>query len=113
MLAATYINAIQAAGIGTCIKHLAANDQETDRFFVDEYISDQAFREIHLQPFEIAVRESNPWSVMTAYNKVNGCFCSSHESLLKGTLRGEWGWDGLVMSDWFGTNTIVPSLQAG
>lgn len=112
-LAAAYINAIQDAGIATCIKHYVANDQETRRFFIDEKIPDRALREIHLQPFQIAVRDSDPWSIMTAYNKVNGTFCSAHEYLLQDVLRGEWGWDGMTMSDWFGTNSIVPSVKAG
>lgn len=112
-IAAAYINTIQDAGIGACIKHFAANDQETRRFFIDEYISDRALREIHLLPFQIAIRDSNPWSLMTAYNKVNGTFCSSNELLLNDILRGEWGWDGVVMSDWFGTNSVVPSVKAG
>jgi len=112
-LAATYINTIQSANIGACIKHFVANDQETRRFFIDEQIPERALREIHLQPFQIAIRDSNPWAVMTAYNKVNGTFCSSHMEILDGILRGEWKWDGLVMSDWFGTNSIVPSVLAG
>ncbi|CAH0028948.1 unnamed protein product [Clonostachys rhizophaga] len=112
-LAGTYINSIQAAGIGACIKHFVANDQETRRFFIDEKIPDRALREIHLQPFQIAIRDSNPWSLMTAYNRVNGDFCSASDFLLQDVLRGEWGWDGLAMSDWFGTNSIVPSIKAG
>ncbi|KAI8305098.1 putative beta-glucosidase K [Colletotrichum sp. SAR11_59] len=112
-LAAQYINTIQAAGIGACEKHYAANDQENRRFFIDEKIPERALREIHLQPFQIAVRDSNPWSIMTAYNKVNGDFCSANHYLIRDILRGEWGWDGLVMSDWFGTNSVVPSLTAG
>ncbi|KAK7427268.1 hypothetical protein QQZ08_006204 [Neonectria magnoliae] len=112
-LAATFINSIQSAGIGACIKHFAANDQETRRFFIDERIPDRALREIHLQPFQIAIRDSNPWTLMTAYNKVNEVFCSAHDFLLRDVLRGEWSWDGLVMSDWFGTNSIAPSLNAG
>ena len=112
-IAAKYINTLQESGIGACIKHFVANDQETDRFVVDEIISERALREIHLKPFEIAIRESNPWTVMTAYNKVNGVHCSAHFELLQNILRDEWEWDGLVMSDWFGTNTIVPSVQAG
>ncbi|KAM5344417.1 hypothetical protein ACJ41O_012953 [Fusarium nematophilum] len=112
-LAGVFINAIQEAGIGACIKHFAANDQETRRFFIDEKIPDRALREIALQPFQIAIRDSNPWTLMTAYNKVNGVFCSAHDFLLQEVLRGEWKWDGLVMSDWFGTNSVVPSLRAG
>lgn len=112
-LASALINTVQAAGIATCIKHYVANDQEDRRFFIDEKIPDRALREIHLQPFQVALRDSNPWSVMTAYNKVNGWFCSANEFLLQDILRGEWGYDGMVMSDWFGTNSIVPSVKAG
>ncbi|KAF5558868.1 beta-glucosidase B [Fusarium phyllophilum] len=112
-IAAEFINRLQDAGIGACIKHLAANDQETRRFFIDEKIPDRALREIALQPFQIAIRDSNPWTVMTAYNKINGTFCSAHEFLIEDVLRKEWGWDGLVMSDWFGTNSVVPSVKAG
>ncbi|QGI71072.1 hypothetical protein CEK26_003409 [Fusarium fujikuroi] len=112
-IAGEFINRLQDAGIGACIKHLAANDQETRRFFIDEKIPDRALREIALQPFQIAIRDSNPWTVMTAYNKINGTFCSAHEFLIQDVLRKEWGWDGLVMSDWFGTNSVVPSVRAG
>lgn len=112
-LAATFINTIQEAGIGACIKHFAANDQENRRFFIDEKIPPRALREIALQPFQIAIRDSNPWTLMTAYNKVNGTFCSANEFLLQDILRTEWGWDGLVMSDWFGTNSVIPSMKAG
>ncbi|KAL4779189.1 periplasmic beta-glucosidase precursor [Aspergillus varians] len=112
-LAARYINGIQAAGIATCIKHFAANDQEHRRFFVDATISERALREIHTQPFEIAIRESNPWSLMTAYNKVNGSYASANKQLLRDILREEWGWDGVAISDWFGTNTVVPSVEHG
>lgn len=112
-IAGVFINRLQDAGIGACIKHLAANDQETRRFFIDEKIPDRALREIALQPFQIAIRDSNPWTVMTAYNKINGTFCSAHDFLIQDVLRKEWGWDGLVMSDWFGTNSVVPSVKAG
>ncbi|PCD23395.1 hypothetical protein AU210_014917 [Fusarium oxysporum f. sp. radicis-cucumerinum] len=112
-IAGEFINRLQDAGIGACIKHLAANDQETRRFFIDEKIPDRALREIALQPFQIAIRDSNPWTVMTAYNKINGTFCSAHDFLIQVVLRKEWGWDGLVMSDWFGTNSVVPSVKAG
>ncbi|XWX00771.1 hypothetical protein V2A60_008792 [Cordyceps javanica] len=112
-LASTFINSIQAHGIGACIKHYAANDQETRRFFVDARIPPRALREIHLQPFQIAIRDSNPWTLMTAYNKVNGTFSSANEFLLQHVLRNEWKWDGVAVSDWFGTNSVVPSVKAG
>lgn len=112
-LAAKFINELQNQGVGACIKHFASNDQETRRFFIDARIPERALREIHLQPFQIAIRDSQPWTLMTAYNKVNETFCSGNKYLLETILRGEWGFDGLVMSDWFGTNSVVPSLQAG
>ena len=112
-LAAVYINAIQSHGIATTIKHFAANDQETRRFVVDQLIPERALREIHLMPFQIAIRESNPWSVMTSYSKINGVYASNNKYLLDTILREEWGYDGLVLSDWFGTNSVIPSLEAG
>lgn len=112
-LAAAYINAVQSHGIATTIKHFAANDQETRRFVVDQIMSERCLREIHLVPFEIAVRESQPWCVMASYSKINGVYASNNKQLLTGILRDEWDFKGLVMSDWFGVNSIVPSVEAG
>lgn len=112
-MAASVVNGIQEKGVAATVKHFAANEQETDRLRVDEIISERALREIYLKPFEIAIKEANPWAVMTAYNKVNGTHADSNTFLLKQVLRGEWGWDGLVMSDWGGTNSTAESLNAG
>lgn len=112
-LAAHYINAVQSHGIATTIKHFAANDQETKRFVVDQTMSERTLRELHLVPFEIAIRESNPWCVMASYSKINGVYASNNKRLLTDILRGEWGYDGMVMSDWFGVNSICPSVEAG
>jgi beta-glucosidase len=112
-LSGVYINNIQGAGIATCIKHFVANDQEDRRYNIDEKIPPRALREIHMQPFQIALRDSDPWSLMSAYNRVNGDYCSANKFLLQDVLRDEWGYDGLVISDWFGTNSVVPSLKAG
>lgn len=112
-MAANVVRGIQEKGVAATIKHFAANEQETERLFVNEIISERALREIYLKPFEIAVKEANPWAVMTAYNKVNGTHADSNMFLLKQVLRGEWGWDGLVMSDWGGTNSTADSLNAG
>ncbi len=76
-------------------------------------VSERALREIHLVAFEAAVREAGVWSVMTAYNKVNGIYCGEQPDLIDGVLRDEWGFDGLVMSDWFGTHSTVPAVRAG
>ena len=112
-MAANVVNGLQEKGIAATIKHFAANEQETERLFVDEIISERALREIYLKPFEIAIKDANPWAVMTSYNKVNGTHADSNSFLLKQVLRGEWGWDGLVMSDWGGTNSTADSLNAG
>ncbi|KAL4867185.1 hypothetical protein BDV12DRAFT_123088 [Aspergillus spectabilis] len=112
-LAAEYIKGLQGNGIGAVIKHYAANEQETLRNTIDVRVSERALREIYLRPFEIAVKESRPFGVMTAYNSVNGAHADMNEFLLKKVLRQEWGFDGLVMSDWGGTNSTTGSLNAG
>ncbi|KAH7072911.1 glycoside hydrolase superfamily [Paraphoma chrysanthemicola] len=112
-MAAHVVKGVQKHGIAATIKHFTANEQETDRLTVDEIVSERALREIYMKPFEITVKEANPWGVMTAYNKVNGTHADAHTFLLKQVLRGEWGWDGLVMSDWGGTNSTADSLNAG
>lgn len=112
-MAAHVVNGLQEKGIAATIKHFAANEQETDRLRVNEIVSERALREIYMKPFEITVKEAHPLAVMTAYNKVNGTHADSNEFLLKQVLRGEWGWNGLVMSDWGGTNSTADSLNAG
>ncbi|KAM0548770.1 hypothetical protein ACHAPJ_009766 [Fusarium lateritium] len=112
-LACQNIQGIQSTGVSATIKHFAANEQETLRLSVDEIISERALREIYLKPFEIAIKEANPGALMTAYNKVNGTHADSQTFLLQTVLRGDWGWDGLVMSDWGGVNSTAESLKAG
>jgi beta-glucosidase len=112
-LAAEVVNGLQSKGVAATVKHFVANEQETERLSVDEIMSERALREIYLKPFEIAVKEANPWAVMTAYNKVNGYHADSNQFLLKKVLRDEWGWRGLVMSDWGGTNSTADSLNTG
>ncbi|KAF9893078.1 hypothetical protein FE257_012489 [Aspergillus nanangensis] len=112
-MASQVIQGLQERGVAATIKHFVANEQETCRTSVDESISERALREIYLRPFEIAIKEANPWAVMTAYNLVNGTHCDSHKFLLRDILRGCWGWDGLVMSDWGGTNSVADALNAG
>lgn len=106
------IRGVQSLGVAATIKHFVANEQETDRMSVDEAIGERALREIYLRPFEIAVKEAGPWALMTAYNKVNGKHCDVNEWLLSEVLRREWGWEGLVMSDWGGTNSLA-GIKAG
>lgn len=112
-LASQMIQGVQSMGVAATIKHFVANEQETARMTVDETISERALREIYLRPFEIAIKEAKPWAVMTAYNQVNGTHCDGHEWLLAKILRGEWGWRGLVISDWGGTNSVADALNAG
>lgn len=107
------IKGIQNEKVLACIKHYVCNDQEEDRKCVDTFVSERALREIYLKPFQIAIKDSNPRSLMTAYNKVNGVHVSQSKKLLQDVLRKEWGFDGLVMSDWFGTYSMKESLDAG
>ncbi len=112
-LAVAYVRGVQGCGVGCCIKHYACNDQEHERMTISAQVSERTLREIHLVAFEAAVREAGVWSVMTAYNKVNGVYCGEQPDLIDGVLRGEWGFDGLVMSDWFGTHSTAPAALAG
>ena len=108
--AAAYINGLQSQGVAACIKHFVCNDQEFERQSISAEVTERPLREIYLEPFRIAVQRANPWSIMSAYNRVNGVFASENDITLRDILKGEWNYDGLVISDWYGTYTeAVPA----
>uniref|UniRef100_A0A7S4WBQ9 beta-glucosidase n=1 Tax=Alexandrium monilatum TaxID=311494 RepID=A0A7S4WBQ9_9DINO len=113
-LGVAYVQGVQGVeGVGACVKHLVANDQERSRFFISAEVDHDVLHEVHLRPFEAAVKEGHVMAVMTAYNRVNGVFCSEHKWLLEDVLRKTWGFKGMVISDWGGAHDTEKSLKAG
>ena len=112
-MAASYINGVQEKGIGTSLKHFAANNTELRRMVSDSVVDERALREIYLRGFEIAVKKAQPWTVMLAYNKLNGTYCTQNSWLIEDVLRKDWGFEGLTVSDWAAVSERVPALNAG
>jgi beta-glucosidase len=112
-LAVSYVTGLQSAGVGAAIKHFVGNDSETERWTYDARIAEAVLRELYLVPFEASVREAGAVMVMAAYNAVNGARMTEHERLLRGVLKGEWGFTGAIVSDWDACRSVVPTALAG
>lgn len=110
---AAIIKGVQSEGVAATVKHFVCNDSEHERLKVDAIVSERALREIYLMPFQLSLRDVQPMCVMTSYNRVNGTHASENPKLLKSVLREDWGFDGLTMSDWFGTYSSADALEAG
>ncbi|MEV5610489.1 glycoside hydrolase family 3 C-terminal domain-containing protein [Streptomyces sp. NPDC052225] len=108
-----YVRGVQSGGVGTTVKHFVANDAETDRFTVDNLLSERALRELYLAPFEAIVANAHPWGIMTAYNSVNGTTMTEHRYLVNEVLRGEWGFDGFNVSDWMAARSTTGDIKGG
>ena len=112
-LAVGYISGLQAGGVAATIKHFAGNESEIERTTIDSVVDERSLREIYLRPFEAAVKEAGTWAVMSSYNRLNGTYAAENGWLLTEVLRGDWGFDGVVVSDWYGSRSTAPTVNAG
>src|SRR5262245_58170047 len=112
-IAVAFIKGVQSRRVAACVKHFVANDQEFERMSISSEVDARVLRELYLVPFEAAVREAGVWSLMSAYNRVNGTHASEHPWLLGELLKREWGFEGMVVSDWLGTHSTAPTANAG
>ena len=112
-VAVAYVRGVQSEGVASCIKHFVGNDTEFERNTIDSRIDERTMRELYLVPFEAAVKEAGVLAVMTSYNRINGPWAADSAALIEGVLRGEWGFDGLVISDWFGLHSTAEAIAAG
>ena len=112
-LAVAYVEGLQAQGVAATPKHFAGNESEIQRTTINSEIDERSLREVYLLPFEAVVKRAAPWAIMSSYNKLNGTYTAEHRWLLTEVLRDEWGFDGLVMSDWFGSRSTAPTVNAG
>ncbi len=113
VLGAAYIDGLQAEGVGASLKHYAVNNQEQGRMTVSAEVDERTLREIYLAGFELAVKRAHPWTVMASYNKINGTYATENAYILTDILKGEWGWDGVVVSDWGAVHSTAPAANAG
>ncbi len=112
-VAAAFIRGVQSQDVATTVKHFAGNEAEFERHTISSVIDERTLREIYLRPFELAVREGRSLGIMTAYNRLNGAYCTERADLLQGILRDEWGFDGFVVTDWFGAGSTIGAAEAG